>query len=95
MFHRLADSSPKFLRTVFWYEMPCFCRVLLESSVLLGTNLSLVTNSYCELVVSNIQSRDRRERLTFVPIAVETFISNFSALDYRRPHKPHNFIGLT
>lgn len=52
MFHLIADLSPKFLRTVFWYDEICYLcfvgRVLLESSVL-GTNMSLITNSHCEI----------------------------------------------
>lgn len=51
MFHRIADSSPKFLKTVFWYEMFLFLSGFVgKFRSVLGTNMSLVTNSHCELI---------------------------------------------
>jgi len=84
MFHRIADS-PQFLRTVFWYEMLlCFCRVLLESSILLGilTSQFVITNSHSESVVSNnylIAECSRRSPLKFCVLRSE--ISRFSIID--------------
>lgn len=98
MFHRIADSSPKFLKTVFWYEMFLSGFVGKFRSVL-GTNMSLITNSHCELIgrveywwIARLDRRHNRRNGRSPEIHSSS--SNFSTLDYHRPHKPHNFIGL-